>query len=467
MTSLFKLVALLSLATTTSAFINGVNFGGLFILETSWMYDKFEAACEADFVAQLIKEDGLDYAIQTFRNHWNSYIPVELYDMLSVANISHVRLPVGFHTFDTPLTDFNTTMYNYGLSAEGFVTGGVNHVLEVVAELKDRGIKVILDVHAQIGGASKCSAYSGWSVANANESFWQGSPATNSASCASSGFYQSRRSSDKTYLEYGAEMVTETIVPFIVGLQQHSVYSDTIVGLELINEPGLSWNNLESEIQQYIMATAPSAHKQFSEAKLDVQLILNFISPNQDGMAAWVKAQQTSGALPAILIDYHNYYNWDGPLTMDEALARSCNATETDSRWSQYTDAGLPTFIGEWSTATNLGDPAFSDVDNATVAKFLSHLYANQVSVILNSKNVVGHCHWTARMGSGWDPRPTSADPNGRQDEGTSFKKSHPSFGNRLWNWAEMMDLGIFKPLFALDVTGRCACEGCQTHMSN
>ena len=67
------------------------------------------------------------------------------------------------------------------------------------------------------------------------QSFWQGSPATNSASCASSGFYQSRRSSDKTYLEYGAEMVTKTIVPFIVGLQQHSVYSDTIVGLELIN----------------------------------------------------------------------------------------------------------------------------------------------------------------------------------------------------------------------------------------
>lgn len=83
--------------------------------------------------------------------------------------------------------------------------------------------------------------------------------------------------------------------------------------------------------------------------------------------------------------------------------------------WQQYADANLSVLIGEWSLASNLDDPQFENVDNPDVRAFLSKFFADQVSLWQATTGVVGQFYWTARMGSGWEPRPTPEYPHGHQ----------------------------------------------------
>ena len=77
----------------------------------------------------------------------------------------------------------------------------------------------------------------------------------------------------------------------------------------------------------------------------------------------------------------------------------------------------------------------------------LSRLYAEQLSAFERDPKVVGAFFWTLRMGSGWDPRPSSGAPRGRQVEGSSAHASLPDFPFRIWSLLEMAKLGIATPL--------------------
>ena len=46
-------------------------------------------------------------------------------------------------------------------------------------------------------------------------------------------------------------------------------------------------------------------------------------------------------------------------------------------------------------------------------------------------------------MGSGWDPRPTDAAPDGSQREGSSAWRSRDGYPFKVWSLLEMADAGI------------------------
>jgi hypothetical protein len=111
-----------------------------------------------------------------------------------------------------------------------------------------------------------------------------------------------------------------------------------------------------------------------------------------------------------------------------------------------------------------LGAQAFTDLSNPAVVAHLKTLYANQLSLFATpAAGASGQHHWALRMGSGWDPRPTEAAPNGAQAAGTAWNHSAPGFWPAVWSLGDLIRVGVARPLAELDVQGVCKCNGCST----
>lgn len=59
--------------------------------------------------------------------------------------VNTVRIPVGFWIVDSPVD--GSSPLEYGFSPEGFVTGGLNHLSEMLKKLAERNIKALIDMH--------------------------------------------------------------------------------------------------------------------------------------------------------------------------------------------------------------------------------------------------------------------------------------------------------------------------------
>ena len=62
------------------------------------------------------------------------------------ASSPQARIPVGFWIMDAP--EGGSSPLEYGISPEGFVTGGLNHLKAMLAKLAQRGIGALVDLHA-------------------------------------------------------------------------------------------------------------------------------------------------------------------------------------------------------------------------------------------------------------------------------------------------------------------------------
>jgi hypothetical protein len=255
-----------------------------------------------------------------------------------------------------------------------------------------------------------------------------------------------------------------------VGLQASDSLRDTVVGLEVVNEPACCVPGWQADIERFTAAVVPPLQQQLLRGGLgSVNVTLNFIGPNSEGAGDWVASQVSSGAFnkSMLLQDFHFYVNWDGPLSWQQLAERICSTTAQSSEWAQFTAAGLPVVIGEWSLSSNLGAKPFTDLSNASVREHLATFYANQMSLFSarggSSPGAVGQHHWALRMGSGWDPRPSPAEPLGHQVQGSAWDTSLPGFWPAVWSLGELRRVGVAVPLAQLNVTGVCECTGCST----
>ena len=455
---------------------NGVSMGGWLLMEPSWMYDQFSAAAEGDFVRELRAAGGDEFAVATMRNHWEHYIPDAALDALAAFGVTHARIPVGYWLVEAPVVlvavadgaprGRTPSLYDYGLNHEGFVTGGINALEAMLVKLKSRGIKALIDLHALPGGASSCQSYAGWQV---NQPlFWTGTPPSTNATpvagaCGGAGPYYTSRGAAMTWMAVG-EAALLALADWIVALEAKPALSGVVSGLEVANEPGLGFNGVQGDIERLLTSVVPALQAKL--AANNVNVAVNFIGPNDVNAGAWVAAQIAAGVFqPSLILDFHDYYNWDGSESWQALAAKVCGTTASASPFAQYTAAGLPVLIGEWSVSTNLGARAFTDLTNATVVAHLKTLYANEMSLFGarggDAPGAVGQDHWTLRMGSGWDPRPTAEHPNGTQVEGSAWNASLPSFGEAVWSLGELIRHGVAQPLELLNISGVCRCNGC------
>ena len=455
-----------------SDYHNGVSMGGWLLTEPSWMFDQFSAPAEADLVAQLRKQGGDAFAVTTMRNHWTSYYPDAAIDALAAFGATHARIPVGYWIVEAPVIPVpapgDGTMYSYGFNHEGFVTGGINELESMIAKFKARGLKALVDLHAMPGGSSQCQSYAGWQVEQ--PLFWTGTPpasnATPISACGGAGSYRTTRGNARTWMAVGEESVL-ALGAWVVGLQANTSLSDTVVGVEVVNEPGLGFDGVQSDIERLLTEVVPKLQALLAAGRVSTNVTVNFIGPNDVNAGAWIAAQVKSGLFDAsrLLVDFHQYYNWDGTEDWQALSTKICGTINTTSPWAQYTDAGLPVVIGEWSCSTNLGAKAYTDLTDPAVVAHLRTLYANQMSLFSsrggNSPGAVGQHHWTLRMGSGWEPRPSAENPSGGQVPGSAWNQSLPGFDDAVWSLGDLMRVGVAQPLKELNVTGICHCAGC------
>lgn len=180
--------------------------------------------------------------------------------------MTHARIPIGYWVFDEPVTRVSQPddimspggAYSYGFNHEGFVTGGLNYLQAMLAKLKSRGIRALVDIHAMPGGSSQCQSYAGWQVQS--PVFWTGTPpatnATRIAACSGAGPYSTTRGSARPWMAVGEDTVL-ALGAWVVALQNDSSVSDTVVGIEVVNEPALGTDGLQREVEQLLTDVVP------------------------------------------------------------------------------------------------------------------------------------------------------------------------------------------------------------------
>ncbi|KAG8534079.1 uncharacterized protein KY384_000922 [Bacidia gigantensis] len=132
---------------------HGTNLGGIFVLE-KWLFPSLfpgptNRSSELDFLTSTTHNLGLRSTREKLEAHWAGSVTDALLDELAKAGVTTVRLPLGFWTLGPQFCQ-NTPFEPYAsvyMHAWGFVG-------EVCRRSKERGLGVLLDLHALPGNAN-------------------------------------------------------------------------------------------------------------------------------------------------------------------------------------------------------------------------------------------------------------------------------------------------------------------------
>ena len=253
------------------SYMAGVSVGGLFVMELSnvsdpglgvvcrstkthkcvdkgeWMFDMLHADSERDWIAKLRADHNDTYTLDTMHNHWEHYIADDLLDALADFGVTHVRIPVGYWITEPPWPggreeqggEAKKTFRDAGFQAEGFATGGIVFVEALLRKLKARRMKVLVDLHAVPAGGSECETYAG--VLTDAAYFWNGTVGQRVGRCTgpSDGApYPTLRAAGQPWTAVGAAALL-ALANWVVALEGDPGLSATVMGLEIVNEPGL------------------------------------------------------------------------------------------------------------------------------------------------------------------------------------------------------------------------------------
>jgi len=458
---------------------HGVSLGGWLVMEINpskrspsspmdlrpqWMYDQLEANSELDFVVKLRREHGDEFAIATMKNHWAGYITDRMLDAAAELGITAVRIPVGYWIVDKPVG--GGSFYEYGISPEGFVTGGINHLQAMLVKLKSRGMSALLDIHAHpcnsacVSNGLYCAAplafgvLHGWPIPEGQGGSIDEVEIADLPRCASAdpeggAAYKTTRGRTNDEGTWGDVAVNsvEKLAQWASVLPEEA---KCVIALQLANEPALG-----PDIPAVTTGINLFYERAIAVARMHLQsipLVLSWINLDK---AIWPFLKSMGEADRALnggglISDHHYYLNWQGwmlptgqLMPWNEILRRACSL-ESENGWrvvDQYAEANQEIIIGEWSLATNMDAPI--DLDDPAMIENLQKLFQHQIEAFGKLGVIRGHFFWTLRMGSGWDPRPTEDDPNGRQLEGTSAWTSAEGYPFKVWSLLEMAHLGV------------------------
>jgi glucan 1,3-beta-glucosidase len=125
-------------------------------------------------------------------------------------------------------------------------------------------------------------------------------------------------------------------------------YAGTVIGLELVNEP-ISWaNNTFSTTQSW--AADASAAAKASATNPNLTFIMHDAF---EGPLTWASVAQSLSPTRQFAIDTHLYQLFtdsDNALTQAQHIAEACSRASSLAA----ANAAMPTFVGEWSAATNI-----------------------------------------------------------------------------------------------------------------
>jgi len=321
--------------------IQGINLGGWMILEkfiTPSLFQNQSVLSLWDYVA-IYRNDS--EKMQALWNHWDTWIQEEDIRKLAVIGFTHVRLPVGYWTF--------VSQDELDKRGEQFVTGQLPLLERCIYWLKKYSIKVIVDLHGAPGSQN------GWD---------------NSGRYTNNPLWGTGDTLNRT-LE-----VIETISQWILQLETYQNTSDTIVGLELINEaaPFRLQNIGIGYIQQYYLTGHSIVRKYLPADRYAVVIEMAFC------FNCWTNFMNSS-QYNNTLLDLHIYQCFDTgeqQASYQAHLDISCNIQST-----YVSSQTLPSFVGEWSVAYKMdsGSAYYEPYPDPSQISFMSQFALSQLKI--------------------------------------------------------------------------------------
>ncbi|KAI9677504.1 MAG: exo-1,3-beta-glucanase [Caeruleum heppii] len=278
-------------------FIRGVNIGGLLVLEKWMTPEVFQGTNAID----QYTFDSTPGAVRKLYNHYNSYFTEADMQALRATGINSVRIPIGFWAYDNGGTPY--------------LKGADAYLERIVRWAQKYGIRVWIDLHGAPGSQN--------------------------------GFDNSGRAGAVEWQQGNNLGRTISVLQVMARKYGAQRFANTVVGLQLVNEP-ISWDNNRFDVTKQWTVDAYNMVRAQAENK-NLMLIMHdaFEGPNK-----WTDLPARLNSNGLFGIDSHLYQVFipeDNKLTQQQHIQKACG-------WSsdlRRANAILPTFVGEWSPVTN------------------------------------------------------------------------------------------------------------------
>ncbi|KAK4554533.1 hypothetical protein LTR86_008387 [Recurvomyces mirabilis] len=295
-------------ATTLAEPIKGVNLGGWFVTEqwiTPSLYESTNAADEWNLCNLLGKQK----CLSTLQQHWKGFYSRNDFNDIRKAGLNTVRIPLGFWAVDI-------------LDREPYVSGQYPYLIQAVQWAREFNLSVYVDLHGAPGSQ------------NGQD---------NSGLIGPVLFATNTSNSDRS-LNVLRNLTEEFPQP---------QYGDTVVGIELLNEPRVGSARFSmDQLKKFYADGVSEVHNSSEEGLLNVTIHDAFWGPQY-----WIDynpADSTSNEpATSLTVDTHQYYAFAplDNLTQSQIIDAICNTGKTLKNPS----SGIPpTVVGEWSLQTSV-----------------------------------------------------------------------------------------------------------------
>lgn len=274
-----------------------------------WITPSLYDSTSADDEWHLCNELGKDHCLSTLQHHWSSFYTRDDLADIQAAGLNAVRIPVGYWAVD--LRDY-----------EPYVSGQYPYLIRAVQWAGELGLSVLIDLHGAPGSQ------------NGQD---------NSGLIGPVDFPNNASNADRSL--HVLRNFTEEF--------SRDVYGDTVMSIELLNEPRLSRDNFPmSQLKDFYDDGVQMVNDASDRKSLNATIHDAFYGPSY-----WSTYQPTR----RLTIDTHQYYAFAplANLTHPEILDSVCNI----SQLLKQTDSGIPpSIVGEFSLQTgDTGAPYSSD----------------------------------------------------------------------------------------------------------
>mmetsp|Transcript_8230 Transcript_8230/g.25607 ORF Transcript_8230/g.25607 Transcript_8230/m.25607 type:complete len:529 (-) Transcript_8230:2-1588(-) len=334
----------------------GVNLGGWLLLE-DWIWPEEMQQKGIGDEWTLIQRHGgpqSPEAIAKLRRHWDTFVTEEDLDRLRGFGVTHVRIPVGYW-----LVDFRPE--------DGFIHGGSRYLFRVLAWLKRRGMRALLDLHALPGGQAPGQSFTG-----------KKAPAAL--------FFQV-----PDLYERGKNAMLN-LAQLILTYERNPLTSGVVLGMEPVNAPDWEHWATSPGVQELYEDMVPKLRALLPAERYAI--FLNFMESPRTTGSAWLARMRAKDpeSYRAVIYDahmYHSYGDDNKPGRQWNAYVDSCKTCCRDPYVLEpLVSKGVPIVIGEYSLNTGFpGSPEF----------YLEYL-RDQLSLWASIPGVVGSFFWNHRI---------------------------------------------------------------------
>jgi len=282
-------------------FLRGVNLGGWLVLE-KWMTSELFGDAFKDAKDQY-EFDAIDGAKEALEKHWGSYFTEQDIQDLAKTGINALRIPIGYWAYDNANTPY--------------LKGADVYMEKAIGWARNANMKVWVDCH--------------------------GSPGSQN------GFDNSGHAGNVGWQEGGNMAHSIGVLEKMAKKYGSKKYADVVVGLQLTNEP-ISWGANDKTKTENWAKDAYHAVKNVTENE-------NMVIVMHDAFLkapTWIETAKSLGSgTKDFGIDTHLYQLFveeDNKLTQKQHIEKACG-------WSKELKEAndvMPTFVGEWSAATNI-----------------------------------------------------------------------------------------------------------------